>query len=225
GHGRVGRCGPAGGARSGSARTPVHQSSLRPAHAGPRGRADGAPRAGRRAARAFPGLERRGAHRGARARHGAWPARAAHAQRVERRDRVPVAADQSGPGERPRAGDTRQGRGAVLAMLPGTTGVAPERIRVRMRRRTRRGEQYDKVDEQARFHVVTEGGLRFRVNFEDYLDTGLFLDQRTTRARLRDAARGKRFLNLFAYTGAATVYAAAGGAASTTSVDLSRTYI
>ena len=119
----------------------------------------------------------------------------------------------------------RRRRGEVLAMLPGTTGVAPERIRVRTRRRTRRGEQYDKVDEQARFHVVTEGGLRFRVNFEDYLDTGLFLDQRTTRARLRDAARGKRFLNLFAYTGAATVYAAAGGAASTTSVDLSRTYI
>ena len=119
----------------------------------------------------------------------------------------------------------RRRRGEVLAMLPGTTGVAPERIRVRTRRRTRRGEQYDKVGEQARFHVVSEGGLRFRVNFEDYLDTGLFLDQRTTRARLRDAARGKRFLNLFAYTGAATVYAAAGGAASTTSVDLSRTYI
>jgi len=119
----------------------------------------------------------------------------------------------------------RRRRGEVLAMLPGTTGVAPERIRVRTRRRTRRGEQYDKVGAQARFHVVTEGGLRFRVNFEDYLDTGLFLDQRTTRARLREAARGKRFLNLFAYTGAATVYAAAGGAASTTSVDLSRTYI
>ncbi|TLY70345.1 MAG: bifunctional 23S rRNA (guanine(2069)-N(7))-methyltransferase RlmK/23S rRNA (guanine(2445)-N(2))-methyltransferase RlmL [Gammaproteobacteria bacterium] len=119
----------------------------------------------------------------------------------------------------------RRRRGEVLAMLPGTTGVAPERIRVRTRRRTRRGEQYDKVDAQARFHVVTEGGLRFRVNFEDYLDTGLFLDQRTTRARLREAARGKRFLNLFAYTGAATVYAAAGGAANTTSVDLSRTYL
>ena len=119
----------------------------------------------------------------------------------------------------------RRRRGEVLATLPGTTGVAPERIRVRTRRRTRRGEQYDKVDEQAHFHVVTEGGLRFRVNFEDYLDTGLFLDQRVTRARLRDAARGKHFLNLFAYTGTATVYAAAGGAASTTSVDLSRTYL
>jgi 23S rRNA (guanine2445-N2)-methyltransferase / 23S rRNA (guanine2069-N7)-methyltransferase len=119
----------------------------------------------------------------------------------------------------------RRRRGEVLATLPRTTGVAPERIRVRTRRRTRRGEQYDKVNEQAHFHVVTEGALRFRVNFEDYLDTGLFLDQRVTRARLRDAARGKRFLNLFAYTGTATVYAAAGGAASTTSVDLSRTYL
>jgi 23S rRNA (guanine2445-N2)-methyltransferase / 23S rRNA (guanine2069-N7)-methyltransferase len=119
----------------------------------------------------------------------------------------------------------RRRRGEVLATLPRATGVAPERIRVRTRRRTRRGEQYDKVDEQAHCHVVTEGGLKFRVNFEDYLDTGLFLDQRLTRARLREAARGKHFLNLFAYTGSATVYAAAGGAASTTSVDLSRTYL
>jgi 23S rRNA (guanine2445-N2)-methyltransferase / 23S rRNA (guanine2069-N7)-methyltransferase len=72
---------------------------------------------------------------------------------------------------------------------------------------------------------VLEDGLRLRVNFDDYLDTGLFLDQRLTRARLRAAAQGSRFLNLFAYTGTATVYAAAGGARSTTSVDLSATYI
>ncbi|MGP8035194.1 MAG: bifunctional 23S rRNA (guanine(2069)-N(7))-methyltransferase RlmK/23S rRNA (guanine(2445)-N(2))-methyltransferase RlmL [Steroidobacteraceae bacterium] len=119
----------------------------------------------------------------------------------------------------------RRRRGEVLATLPGVTGVAPERIRVRTRRRTRRGEQYEKVNERERFHVVAEGGLRFRVNFEDYLDTGLFLDQRMTRARLRLAAHGKRFLNLFAYTGSATVYAAAGGAVESTSVDLSRTYL
>jgi len=73
--------------------------------------------------------------------------------------------------------------------------------------------------------VVAEGGLRFRVNFDDYLDTGLFLDHRLTRARLRDAASGKRFLNLFAYTGTATVYAVAGRAATSTSVDMSRTYL
>jgi 23S rRNA (guanine2445-N2)-methyltransferase / 23S rRNA (guanine2069-N7)-methyltransferase len=119
----------------------------------------------------------------------------------------------------------RKRRGEVLASLPETTGVPPERIRVRTRRRTRQGEQYEKVDEQGHFHVVAEGGLRFRVNFGDYLDTGLFLDHRLTRARIRDAARGKRFLNLFAYTGTATVYALAGGAAASTSVDMSRTYL
>jgi 23S rRNA (guanine2445-N2)-methyltransferase / 23S rRNA (guanine2069-N7)-methyltransferase len=72
---------------------------------------------------------------------------------------------------------------------------------------------------------VLEGGLRLRVNFGDYLDTGLFLDHRITRARLRAAARGRHFLNLFAYTGTATVYAADGAAASLTSVDLSATYL
>jgi 23S rRNA (guanine2445-N2)-methyltransferase / 23S rRNA (guanine2069-N7)-methyltransferase len=72
---------------------------------------------------------------------------------------------------------------------------------------------------------VLEGALRLRVNFEDYLDTGLFLDHRITRARLRAAASGRHFLNLFAYTGTATVYAADGGALSTTSVDLSATYL
>ena len=120
----------------------------------------------------------------------------------------------------------RKRRGEVLASLPETTGVPAERIRVRTtRRRIRHGEQYEKADEQARFHVVMEGGLKFRVNFEDYLDTGLFLDHRITRARLREAARGQRFLNLFAYTGTATVYAVAGGAVSATSVDMSRTYL
>jgi 23S rRNA (guanine2445-N2)-methyltransferase / 23S rRNA (guanine2069-N7)-methyltransferase len=116
-------------------------------------------------------------------------------------------------------------RGEVLASLPDATGVPAERIRVRTRRRTARGEQYGKVGEQARFHVVGEGGLMFRVNFDDYLDTGLFLDHRATRARLREAARGRSFLNLFAYTGTATIYAAAGGARDSISVDLSRTYL
>jgi len=116
-------------------------------------------------------------------------------------------------------------RGEVLASLPEVTGVSPERIRLRMRRRTRRGEQYLKVGEQSQFHTVLEGGLRLRVNFDDYLDTGLFLDHRITRARLRAAARGRHFLNLFAYTGTATAYAVDGGARATTSVDLSATYL
>jgi 23S rRNA G2069 N7-methylase RlmK/C1962 C5-methylase RlmI len=72
---------------------------------------------------------------------------------------------------------------------------------------------------------VTESGLKFLVNLSDYLDTGLFLDHRLTRAMVRSEAAGKRFLNLFGYTGAFTVYAAAGGAAATTTVDLSKTYL
>jgi 23S rRNA (guanine2445-N2)-methyltransferase / 23S rRNA (guanine2069-N7)-methyltransferase len=119
----------------------------------------------------------------------------------------------------------RRRRNEALSVLPEVTGVPEERIHVRTRRRNKRGEQYRKVDEQANFHRVMEGGLKFRVNFDDYLDTGLFLDHRMTRARLREAARGKRFLNLFAYTATATVYAAAGGAASSTTVDMSRTYL
>ena len=116
-------------------------------------------------------------------------------------------------------------RGEVLASLPGVTQVPAERTRVRTRRRTPRGEQYGKQGERERFEVVAEAGLRFRVNFDDYLDTGLFLDHRLTRARLGSAARGGTFLNLFAYTGTATVYAAAGGARASISVDLSRTYL
>jgi 23S rRNA (guanine2445-N2)-methyltransferase / 23S rRNA (guanine2069-N7)-methyltransferase len=119
----------------------------------------------------------------------------------------------------------RRRRGEVLASLPAVTGVPAERIHLRTRRRTARGEQYEKLDETAQFQQIEEGGLRFQVNLGDYLDTGIFLDHRLTRARLRAAARGKRFLNLFAYTGTATVYAAAGGASLTTSLDMSRTYL
>jgi 23S rRNA (guanine2445-N2)-methyltransferase / 23S rRNA (guanine2069-N7)-methyltransferase len=119
----------------------------------------------------------------------------------------------------------RRRRNEALSVLPEVTGVPQERIHVRTRRRNKRGEQYKKVDEQAHFHYTVEGGLKFRVNFDDYLDTGLFLDHRITRSRLREAASGRRFLNLFAYTGTATVYAAAGGATSTTTVDMSRTYL
>jgi len=94
-----------------------------------------------------------------------------------------------------------------------------------VRRRQKGASQYEKLAEEKHYHEVNEGGLRFLVNFSDYLDTGLFLDHRLTRALVRDSAHGRHFLNLFAYTGSATVYAAAGGAASTTSVDMSRTYL
>ena len=119
----------------------------------------------------------------------------------------------------------RRRRAEAFSVLPEVTGVPAERIRVRIRRRQTRGNQYQKVAEQFQFHVVEEGGLKLRVNFDDYLDTGLFLDHRPTRARIRESAAGKRFLNLFCYTGAVTVFAAAGGARSSVSVDLSRTYL
>lgn len=123
------------------------------------------------------------------------------------------------------AGAVRRRRNEALAVLPEVTGVPIERIRFRTRRKHARGRQYEKHAEEGHFNVVEEGGLRFWVNFDDYLDTGLFLDHRLTRARLREAAARKRFLNLFCYTGTATVYAAAGRARSTTSVDLSATYL
>ncbi|MDX2148995.1 MAG: bifunctional 23S rRNA (guanine(2069)-N(7))-methyltransferase RlmK/23S rRNA (guanine(2445)-N(2))-methyltransferase RlmL [Planctomycetota bacterium] len=85
--------------------------------------------------------------------------------------------------------------------------------------------QHEKLDARGTTLVASEGGLKFEVNLTDYADTGLFLDHRLTRGMVRELAAGKRFLNLFCYTGSFTVYAAAGGAASTTSVDLSNTYL
>jgi len=104
-------------------------------------------------------------------------------------------------------------------------GIPPADVFLKRRQRQRGHDQYDRFADAGRVFTVAEGGLRFRVNLSDYLDTGLFLDHRITRSMVRDAAAGRRFLNLFAYTGAFTVYAAAGGAASTTTVDLSRTYL
>jgi 23S rRNA (guanine2445-N2)-methyltransferase / 23S rRNA (guanine2069-N7)-methyltransferase len=116
-------------------------------------------------------------------------------------------------------------REEAIAVLPEVTGLAPEGIYWRTRRPQKGGMQYQAIAEVGERVIVEEGGLKFLVNFTDYLDTGLFLDHRRTRARIRELAGGKRFLNLFCYTGAATVHAAAGGAVSTTSVDMSRTYI
>lgn len=103
--------------------------------------------------------------------------------------------------------------------------VPEEHIFRKVRRRQRGSGQYERVSEEGRTAVVQEGGLRFLVNLSDYLDTGLFLDHRITRSRVRDEARDRRVLNLFCYTGSFSVYAAAGGAASVDSVDLSKTYL
>jgi 23S rRNA (guanine2445-N2)-methyltransferase / 23S rRNA (guanine2069-N7)-methyltransferase len=116
-------------------------------------------------------------------------------------------------------------RDEALAVLPEVLGLPPERVVLRVRRRQRGGDQYEKVGEEAEFHAVREGRYRFLVNFSDYLDTGLFLDHRLTRQRVGQLAAGRSFLNLFAYTGTATVHAAGGGATSSTTVDMSRTYL
>jgi 23S rRNA G2069 N7-methylase RlmK/C1962 C5-methylase RlmI len=103
--------------------------------------------------------------------------------------------------------------------------ISPERAVIKRRAGQPGTSQYGRVAESGAYFTVSEGGHRFRVNLRDYVDTGLFLDHRLTRARVGAEAAGKRFLNLFCYTGAFTVYAAAGGAASSTSVDLSKTYL
>jgi 23S rRNA (guanine2445-N2)-methyltransferase / 23S rRNA (guanine2069-N7)-methyltransferase len=113
----------------------------------------------------------------------------------------------------------------VLAVVPALFAVSPEQVFVKQRRRQRGGTQYERAATHGAFHVVREGPCRFLVNFNDYLDTGLFLDRRTTRALIGQLAAGRSFLNLFGYTGTATVYAALGGATATTTIDLSRTYL
>ncbi len=103
--------------------------------------------------------------------------------------------------------------------------VPLDHIFLKRRERQRGAEQYQRLDSRQEVLVAQEGGLQFEVNLSDYLDTGLFLDHRITRGMVRELAAGKRFLNLFAYTGSFSVYAASGGAASTVTVDLSNTYL
>jgi 23S rRNA (guanine2445-N2)-methyltransferase / 23S rRNA (guanine2069-N7)-methyltransferase len=104
-------------------------------------------------------------------------------------------------------------------------GVPRERIALKTRERGKGGSKYGQLDQRNEFIEVEEDSLTFLVNLTDYLDTGLFLDHRLVRGKVRELADGKCFLNLFAYTATASVHAAAGGALETTSVDLSATYL
>jgi 23S rRNA (guanine2445-N2)-methyltransferase / 23S rRNA (guanine2069-N7)-methyltransferase len=119
----------------------------------------------------------------------------------------------------------RERRREALAVLPEVLSVPPAQIHSRVRKAQKGTGQYEKRENAEERHVVHEGGLKFWVNFRDYLDTGLFLDHRIMRGMLRDWSKNADFLNLFCYTGSATVYAAAGGARSSVSVDLSNTYL
>jgi 23S rRNA (guanine2445-N2)-methyltransferase / 23S rRNA (guanine2069-N7)-methyltransferase len=121
--------------------------------------------------------------------------------------------------------NAREHRREVLAVLPDVLSVPLSHVHSRVRKPQKGSEQYEKRDLTGERHAVYEAGLKFWVNFRDYLDTGLFLDHRLMRAMLRDWAKDADFLNLFCYTGSATVYAAAGGARSSVSVDLSNTYL
>jgi 23S rRNA (cytosine1962-C5)-methyltransferase len=113
-----------------------------------------------------------------------------------------------------------------LQVIAEVTYTQDENIYLKQRKRkTGRQDQYQKTGEDLAFFNVKESGLTFKVNLSDYLDTGLFLDHRITRAMVRDQSKDKSVLNLFCYTGSFSVYAAAGGAASVVSVDLSKTYL
>lgn len=113
----------------------------------------------------------------------------------------------------------------VLTVAPEVLGVDRARVYVKVRDRQKGSRQYQRSEGEAIEEIIHEGGHRFIVNFNNYLDTGIFLDHRLTRAWIEKEAKGKRFLNLFAYTGTATVYAVAGGAISSTTVDMSPTYL
>lgn len=114
-----------------------------------------------------------------------------------------------------------------IELISRVLQVNPDLIFVRQRKRMshRQQDQYQKIGVQQEAFLVKENGLNFLVNLTDYLDTGLFLDHRITRKMVMDQAKDKRVLNLFCYTGSFSVYAAAAGATSVTSVDLSKTYL
>jgi len=113
----------------------------------------------------------------------------------------------------------------IIEAIVFVTGFSSDNIHLKRRERQKGVQQYEKTGRAGEDFVIEENGRRFWVNLDKYLDTGLFLDHRNTRKKVGDTAAGKRFLNLFSYTGSFTVYAATGGAVSSETVDLSNTYL
>ncbi|MDX2493731.1 MAG: bifunctional 23S rRNA (guanine(2069)-N(7))-methyltransferase RlmK/23S rRNA (guanine(2445)-N(2))-methyltransferase RlmL, partial [Desulfuromusa sp.] len=113
----------------------------------------------------------------------------------------------------------------VQDALPLVLDLTPDKIHLKVRQQQKGSGQYEKQARRGVLKEVQEGNCHFLVNLTDYLDTGLFLDHRPTRKLIQKLADGTRFLNLFAYTGAATVHALMGGAITTTTVDMSKTYL
>lgn len=112
-----------------------------------------------------------------------------------------------------------------LEIIQKVFAVEKDRVFLKLRERQKGEQQYSKLKQEKKELIVDENGLSFIVNLSDYLDTGLFLDHRITRQKVKEIANEKRVLNLFAYTGSFTVYAASGNAKKITTVDLSKTYI
>lgn len=113
----------------------------------------------------------------------------------------------------------------ALSRLAEVLELPASRLHYKLRKSQKGKDQYLRQDDSGHYTVATEHAARLWVNFDDFLDTGLFLDHRPIRQRIQREARGKRVLNLFCYTGAATVHAAVGGAKQTLSLDLSNTYL
>jgi ribosomal RNA large subunit methyltransferase L len=113
---------------------------------------------------------------------------------------------------------------AVNATLQ-VTGIETNKLILKVRQKQKGTNQYEKLANKGEYFYVNEYCAKLWVNLTDYLDTGLFLDHRLTRKMLGEMAQGKDFLNLFSYTGSATVHAALGKAKSTTTVDMSNTYL
>ncbi|QSX35169.1 bifunctional 23S rRNA (guanine(2069)-N(7))-methyltransferase RlmK/23S rRNA (guanine(2445)-N(2))-methyltransferase RlmL [Shewanella avicenniae] len=120
---------------------------------------------------------------------------------------------------------TRRRLSDVLLSLPSATGVDPERIILKTREKQKGRNQYQKLDSEKLELTTVEYGAKFKLNLSDYLDTGLFLDHRLIRKFVGEKSKDRDVLNLFAYTGTASVHAALGGAKSVTTVDMSNTYL
>jgi len=130
--------------------------------------------------------------------------------------------------EAPKTVDPRKARlrlREALGVLLDVLEIPDNQLFFKVRRIQKGHAQYEQLAATQHFREVREDGCTFLVNFDDYLDTGLFLDHRLTRAMVSALAQDRHFLNLFAYTGSASVYAAKGGALSTTTVDMSKTYL
>lgn len=121
--------------------------------------------------------------------------------------------------------DNPQWLGMCRFTMAETLGVSLDHVHIKIRRPQKGSWQYERLEETGEKIIVEEGGLSFSVNLQDYLDTGIFLDHRITRQRVKEEAAGRKVLNLFAYTGTFSVYAAAGGAESVLTVDMSATYL